>query len=101
MYKDSVKNKLRHNPIKLTLGLLEDNKFQILSHTSSNKLRNTYIRKKINSGDYYLLIEQDTRAQKPLGRNPGITVSSYGPKSTALRVLESTIDPNSPDQLAL
>jgi hypothetical protein len=92
MYKNNNKVKYRHNPIKLTLGLLENNQFQILSHTSSNKLRNTYIRKLINAGDYYLLIEQDTRSQQPKGRNPGIVVSSYGPKSTGLKLLESTID---------
>lgn len=92
MYKNAAKDKYRHNPIKLTLGQFENGQFQILSHTSSNKLRNTYIRKVINAGDYYLLIEQDTRLQQPQNRNPELNVSSYGPKSTNPKVLESTID---------
>lgn len=55
MYKEN--EKYRHNRVKVTLGLLEKNQFQILSHTSSTKLRNTYIRKVIESGEYYLLLE--------------------------------------------
>lgn len=53
--------KYRHNRVKVTLGILEKNQFQILSHTSSNKLRNTYIRKVIDKGEYFLMIEVDTR----------------------------------------
>ena len=90
MYREN--EKYRHNRIKVTLGQLDKNQFQILSHTSSTKLRNTYIRKVIEKGEYYLLVEQDTRGQSPPNANPSLVVSSYGPRAVGIAVLESSID---------
>lgn len=90
MYKDN--EKYRHNRVKVTLGILEKNQFQILSHTSSTKLRNTYIRKVIEKGEYYVLVEQDTRGQSPPNANPSLMFSSYGPKSVGISVIESSLD---------
>lgn len=44
--------------MKLTLCKLENAEFKLLSHTSSQALRNTYLRKLIDEGEYYILVEE-------------------------------------------
>jgi hypothetical protein len=46
-------------PVKLSLCKLENGEFQLLSHTSSNTLRTTSIRKLIEQGEYYILVEME------------------------------------------
>lgn len=87
---------LRYSPVKLTLGMIQKNEFKLLSHTSSTKLRNTDIRKLIDKGEYYLLIEKHAvdENSKLINNNPEIykkfneiTVSTYGPKTCKLKAL--------------
>ena len=96
----SYNNKaLKYSPVKLTLGKLEKNSFKLLSHTSSTKLRNTYIRKLIEKGEYYLLIEKNhlDETREIISRDPGyrsinnIVIGSYGPATCGLKIVEDGI----------
>ena len=88
---------LSYSPINLTLGQVEHSTFKLLSHTSSQKLRNTFIRKLIEKGEYYLLIEKhnDPVKNQLIQQNPqhyaalnGISVSSYGPRTCGMTTID-------------
>lgn len=88
---------LRYCQIKLSLGKIEKDNFQLLSHTSSKKLRNTYIRKLIEKGEYYLLVEKSNTDENIslAQQNPkefeelnSFVVSAYGPKTCGLEIIE-------------
>ena len=49
-----------HSPVRLTVGKIEDAKLKILAHTSTKVSRNTYIRKLVEPGIYYILIEKES-----------------------------------------
>ena len=75
---------------------LEDGEFKLLSYTSSKALRNCYIRKLIEKGEYVILIEKDTTLlnEKLEEKAPDlfknwrdVVLSSYGP-STCSMVIE-------------
>lgn len=87
---------LKYSPVKLTLGMIQKDEFKLLSHTSSTKLRNTYIRKLIDKGEYYLLIEKHGVPENTKAINSNrdtykhlntLIVSSYGPKTCFLKPL--------------
>lgn len=82
-------------PVKLSLCKLENDQFKLLSYTSSNSLRNTFIRKLIDKGEYFLLVEQNslgldreklTQENEDLWRE--VNVTTYGPKSCGIKVVE-------------
>lgn len=93
------KKELTYCPVKLSLGKIEKDNFKLLSHTSSKKLRNTYIRKLIEKGDYYLLVEKSnpdlniSLAQKEPEEFEDLNsfcVSAYGPKTCGLEKIKDT-----------
>ena len=84
-----------YSSIKVTFGKLEENGIRLLSHTSSNNLRNTYIRKLIDKGEYYLLIEKFDKDQKTIkfvdsSEKNKMILSSYGPRSCGFAIIEQT-----------
>ena len=52
-------SQFEHSPVRLTVGKIEDSKLKILAHTSTKMSRNTYIRKLVEPGIYYLLVEKE------------------------------------------
>ena len=48
---------LKYFPVKMSLCKLEDGEFQLLSHTNSTTLRTISIRKLVDEGEYYVLVE--------------------------------------------
>ena len=97
------RHKLAYSPVKLTLGKLEPKKFSLLAHTSSEKLRSTYIRKLIDKGEYYLLIEKhNNEASRELIKTDeekfeeinDVSVSSYGPATAAIKVIDEEDEEN-------
>lgn len=92
---------LKYSEIKLTLGKLTHNCFKLLSHTSSSELRNSYIRKVLQSGEYYLLVEKKNSRinmkysrgdDKKYSKLKKMVVSSYGPKSCGIVQVEENQD---------
>lgn len=92
---------LKYSSVKLTLGKLSHSSFKLLSHTSSSELRNSYIRKVLQEGEYYLLIEKKntkinlkyTKSEdKKYSKLKKITISSYGPASAGLAQVEESPD---------
>ena len=86
---------LKHCPVKLSLCKLEDGKFQLLSHTNSTSSRTTSIRKLIDEGEYYVLVEleniQKTAQQAENGENRDVGIVNmniYGPASCGIKVIE-------------
>lgn len=83
---------IKNLPVKLSLCKLEDGVFKLLSYTSSNSLRNTFIRKLIEKGDYFILVEQNSLsyerklANQDIWRNVNLT--TYGPRSCGMKVIE-------------
>lgn len=81
----------------MSLSALNDGEFQLLSHTSSTKLRNTYIRKLLEPGEYLLLVE---KSSSPLNERleykapeyfkgwRDAVLSSYGPGTCSMAVEE-------------
>lgn len=53
-----LSKKYSYSAVKVTLGRLEDDKFEILAHTSTTQKRNTFIRKRVEAGEYVVLIEK-------------------------------------------
>jgi hypothetical protein len=94
--------KFTYSPVKLTLCKLENAEFKLLSHTSSQSLRNTYIRKLIDEGEYYILIEQrcseinkaieaqtvDPKQKEELKGWRNAVFSIYGPKICPIKIVE-------------
>lgn len=94
--------KFTYSPVKLTLCKLENAEFKLLSHTSSVSLRNTYIRKLIDEGEYYILIEQrcsevnktielenkDPKQTEELKGWRNAVFSVYGPKICPIKIVE-------------
>jgi hypothetical protein len=81
--------------VKLSLCKLEDGQFQLLSHTNSTALKTTYIRKLIDEGEYYILIEMHNSEKKPNDEQGGFIpaikearLSIYGPSSCGIKVIE-------------
>ena len=72
--------------IKITFGKIEKRRgFVLLSHTCSN-LRNTYIRKMVEKGEYYLLVERCNLNLSRRGiHSEPIVVSSYGPRTCPMK----------------
>lgn len=88
---------LSYSSVKLSLGKINKENFQLLSHTSSKKLRNTFIRKLIEKGEYFLLIEKNIPDEniKLAQQNPedfkelnSFVVSSYGPKTCGMNIVD-------------
>lgn len=88
---------LKYAAIKLTLGKISKDGVILLSHTSSKKLRNTFVRKSLDSGEYYLLIERENfqeninlmkNNQKLFEPFNTLCVSSYGPKTCFMKIAE-------------
>lgn len=91
-----------YSPVKLTLCKLENAEFKLLSHTSSQSLRNTYIRKLIDEGEYYILIEQrsseanilvesriqDTKQKESTKGWRNAVFSVYGPQTCPIKIVE-------------
>ena len=105
-----VDKSLTYCPVKLTLGKIEKNEFKLLSHTSSKKLRNTHIRKLIEKGEYYMLVEkintkenlvfyQKNRKEKQFENFLDISISSYGPQTCAMTTLKKSKKTNMFDSL--
>ena len=97
--------KHQYSSVKLTLCKLEDNEFQLLSHTSSECLRNTFIRKLIDVGEYYVLIEQkcpdsnikyekevkgggDAAKANEIKNWRNSVFSIYGPQTCGIKIIE-------------
>jgi hypothetical protein len=94
--------KFTYSPVKLTLCKLENAEFKLLSHTSSISLRNTYIRKLIDEGEYYILIEQrcsevnksiqleakNDKEKEELRGWRNAVFSVYGPKICPIKIVE-------------
>ena len=87
---------LVYSPVKLTLGQIEQDQFKLLSHTSTQKSRDTFIRKVIDKGEYYLLVEKENPPQlqqlcqqyKDTYKDfHNINVSSYGPRTCGLKTI--------------
>ena len=87
---------LKSSSVKLTLCKLQEDTFQLLAHTSSSTLRNTFIRKLIDRGEYYALIELHCRpentAQEQNSSLPpnwrDSVFSVYGPHTCGISVVE-------------
>lgn len=88
---------LKYNAVKISLGKIEESGITLLSHTSSLKLRNTFMRKNLDKGEYYLLVERESSEEnlKWVKSNPEfmkefneVNVSTYGPKTCTLKIAE-------------
>lgn len=86
---------IKNVPVKLSLCKLENDEFKMLSYTSSNSLRNTYVRKLIEPGEYFILVEQNctnfdnkniSETHKKIWRNINLTI--YGPQTCGMKVIE-------------
>lgn len=97
--------RFRYNHVKLTLCKLENGEFTLLSHTSSETLRNTFIRKLIDEGEYYVLIEEKVNPSSLEAEKEAIdsgnkeyyskikhwrnsVFSIYGPKTCGIKIIE-------------
>lgn len=97
--------RFRYNEVRLTLCKLENGEFNLLSHTSSQTLRNTSIRKLIDEGEYYVLVEEKCNLHnieieneiKNSGNQElynsiknwrNSVFSIYGPKSCGIKIIE-------------
>jgi len=85
------------SPTSLTLGQLYDGEIKILSFTSNQKNRNTFIRKLIEPGDYFILIEKEVpdinrrleiKAPHMFTGMRDCVLSVYGPHSSGLSIIE-------------
>lgn len=92
---------LKYSGIKLTLGKLTHRSFKLLSHMSSSELRNSYIRKVLQKGEYYLLIEKKNTkinlkyansVDKKYSRMKKMVISSYGPATCGIVQVEENQD---------
>ena len=88
---------MKNCPVKLSLCKLENGEFQLLSHTSSNTLKTTFIRKLIEKGEYYVLVELENTQAVAEGESDAISstramgivnLSIYGPESCGIKVIE-------------
>lgn len=77
------------NPIKMSVGMISDTGFKLFIHTSSNNLRNTYLRKHFTKGEYYILIEQfcDPISFNSMNSAQNLVVSAYGPQTCGLKLV--------------
>lgn len=84
-------------PVKLTLIRLEDSGFKLQAHTSTNNLRNCFIRKLIEPGEYIVLVEKgavdinhqlenDSPSEYADWRD--CVLSVYGPATCPLMIVE-------------
>lgn len=97
--------RFKYNEVKLTLCKLENGDFTLLSYTSSQALRNTHIRKLIEEGEYYVLVEQKCnpinidieREILNSGNKEAISdikawrnavFSIYGPRTCGIKIIE-------------
>lgn len=94
--------KFVYSPVKLTLCKLENAEFKLLSHTSSQSLRNTYLRKLIDEGEYYILVEErisevniqveasitDPSQKDEIKGWRNAVLSIYGPKLCPIKIVE-------------
>lgn len=85
-------NKRVFNPVTISLGMINDQGFNLLSHTSGDGKRNTHIRKLVEKGEYYLLIEQycDIKNHPEPRQSQNVVVSSYGPQTCGLKLINDT-----------
>lgn len=86
---------IKNVPVKLSLCKLENDDFKMLSYTSSNSLRNTYVRKLIEPGEYFILVEQNCTnfdssnvAKEYQNTWRSINLTIYGPQTCGMKVIE-------------
>ena len=80
---------LIYSPVSITLGKIHQGCVEPIAHIASLDERNTFIRQKLDKGEYYLLIEKQNYYENNLVDSlNNLILASYGPRSCGFRLVE-------------
>lgn len=91
----------QYSPVSISLGMLSSGRFLMMANSTTRNSRNTFIRKSIEEGEYYVLIEKEVpeinskleeKCPKRFKKWRDITLSSLGPHSCSLKIAENNQD---------